>query len=214
MSVTTQPTAQQVAVGLQEVFRRHFKRGRNHVASGRAEQQHYRGRWSLAYAMRDMGLREGVEVGVQYGGSAEIWCSVNPQLHLIGIDPYEPYPDLRGRKTVPATREKTAKRLAPLNVTLIKNRSMVVVSRFRNYSLDFVHIDGDHSFDCCMQDLIRWVPKVRMGGLILVHDFCAANWNGVTQASNAYLMAHGITNWWCTRDSSPTLFWERLDSHT
>lgn len=159
-------------------------------------------------------MRKGVEVGVLRGDSAQVWCTVNPQLHLTGIDPYEPYPDIGVRRMSTVTLESVSEFLSPFNVTIIKSRSMDVVGSFEDKSLDFVHIDGNHSFDCCMQDLIGWVPKVRIGGLVLVHDFCAVNWNGVTQAALAYLAAHGITNWLAARDITPTLFWERLNSHT
>ena len=161
--------------------------------------------------MADMGFRVGVEVGVQYGGSAEMFCTVNPQLHLTCIDPYLPYPRLNRRSPKPATFEDASKFLSRFNVTMVKKKSMEVVDSFRDGSLDFVHIDADHSFDCAMQDFIGWVPKVRKGGLILGHDYFAINWGGVTQAVQAYLFAHHITEWWVTADVSPTVFWQRGD---
>jgi hypothetical protein len=36
--------------------------------------------------------------------------------------------------------------------------------------IDFLFIDGDHSFRQVLSDLVNWVPKVRPGGLIVGHD--------------------------------------------
>lgn len=80
----------------QEALGKYF-RVRGNIASGQVDKPRVRGRWALAQAMADMGFRSGVEIGTLYGDSAEIWCSMNPQLHLTCIDPYGPY---RDRKSV------------------------------------------------------------------------------------------------------------------
>jgi len=36
--------------------------------------------------------------------------------------------------------------------------------------LDFLFIDGDHSYDGCHQDWVDWSPLVREGGIIALHD--------------------------------------------
>jgi hypothetical protein len=75
--------------------------------------------------------------------------------------------------------------------------------------LDFVFIDGDHRFDPCVQDLIRWTPKVRQGGMVLMHDYCAFSRAGVMKAVDAYTHCHRIDPWYITRDYAPTVFWQR-----
>ena len=45
------------------------------------------------------------------------------------------------------------------------------VKDIEDSSLDFVHIDGDHSYDFVMQDIILWGRKVRIGGIISGHDY-------------------------------------------
>src|SRR5574343_307255 len=210
MATTVQPTTTtQKVVGLSDVFRRYFRPRRNHVVSGRVDKPRNRGRWALGYAMAEMGFRTGVEVGVMYGDSAEMWCQTNPYLHLTCVDPFGKYTKLGRRHSQEATFEGTSARLAPYNVTMLKKKSLEAVDSFPDASLDFVHIDADHSFDMCVVDLIVWVPKVRPGGLILVHDYASLTWHGVTEAVNAYLFAHGIRDWWATFDVSPTVFWQR-----
>lgn len=42
---------------------------------------------------------------------------------------------------------------------------------FRDESIDFCFIDGDHSYASVIADLAAWWPKVRPGGLITGHDY-------------------------------------------
>ncbi len=193
----------------QEALGKHF-RVRGNIADGRGDNPRPRGRWALAKAMADMGHRSGVEIGTLYGDSAEIWCSVNPQLHLTCIDPYGPYRK-RGhsQKEQDAAYEATRKRLSGFNVTMLRKMSLAVVDQFADESLDFVNIDGDHSFDAAIMDIVAYVPKVRKGGLILVHDYFSLNWQGVSQAVNAYVTAHRIDPWFVSPDVSPNAFWQR-----
>ena len=192
----------------QEALGKYF-RLRGLVARGQIDKPRNRGRWALAHAMADMGFRSGVEIGTLYGDSAEIWCSVNPQLHLTCIDPYLEYRKRHGRRQQDAAFKATSKRLEPFHVTMLRKMSLAAVDGFKDGSLDFVHIDGDHSFDACVADLAVWVPKVRVGGLVLVHDYFSPNWQGVSQAVNAYVYAHRIDPWYVTPDVSITAFWQR-----
>lgn len=43
--------------------------------------------------------------------------------------------------------------------------------QFRDQSLDFVFIDGDHSYEGCKQDIEAWWPKIRAGGWLCGHDY-------------------------------------------
>jgi len=51
--------------------------------------------------------------------------------------------------------------------------------------LDFVFIDGNHSYEYVLQDLIDWVPKLKSGGLLIGHDWCDRE-PGVSKAGNKY----------------------------
>jgi len=37
-------------------------------------------------------------------------------------------------------------------------------------NLDMVHIDGDHSYDGCMMDMVDSIRLLKIGGLMLIHD--------------------------------------------
>ena len=53
-------------------------------------------------------------------------------------------------------------------------------------NLDFVFIDGDHSYKAVLLDLNDWVPKIRSGGLLIGHDWTSTR-RGVPQAGTEYL---------------------------
>jgi hypothetical protein len=42
---------------------------------------------------------------------------------------------------------------------------------FSDATLDFVYLDGNHSFESVLSDLTNWYPKVRPGGLLCGHDY-------------------------------------------
>lgn len=42
---------------------------------------------------------------------------------------------------------------------------------YADESLDFVFIDGDHSYNAVMEDLKAWYHKVKPGGVIAGHDY-------------------------------------------
>lgn len=192
----------------QEALAKHFKI-RGNVASGQVDKPRNHGRWALALAMADMGFQSGVEVGTLYGDSAEIWCSVNPKMKLNCVDPYGDYIKTHRKRDPDGVYKATSELLAKYDVTMIRKTSFAAVDGFKDGSLDFVHIDGDHLFDAVMMDLIAWAPKVRVGGIIALHDYFSLKWQGVTHAVNAYVCAHHINSWYITPDVSPTVFWEK-----
>jgi predicted O-methyltransferase YrrM len=48
-------------------------------------------------------------------------------------------------------------------------------------TIDFIFIDGDHSYDACKADIQAWAPFVKRGGVIAFHDF-GSRADGVTRA--------------------------------
>lgn len=158
------------------------------------------GRQQIAKMMHEMGLRSGIEIGTAYGESAVMWCEAIPGLELTCIDPYI------GSRERPY---ETAKRRAEEHgFTLLRMESMSAVGYFPDASVDFVHIDGDHTFDACVQDIVRYVPKVKFGGLILIHDYFPFRKAGVMKAVDAYTHCHRIDPWYITH-ADITVFWEK-----
>ena len=53
-----------------------------------------------------------------------------------------------------------------------------------------VFIDGLHDFESVREDIRAWATKVRHGGILAGHDYCA-RYMGVVQAVNEHLAAIG-----------------------
>lgn len=166
------------------------------------------GRVELARTMADMGFQKAAEIGCRYGASAKLWRENIPGLDITCIDPYAAY-----HRVSQARQDlvyEGAKQNAELyGFKLLRERSLVAVDLFEDGSLDFVNIDGDHTFDAAVQDIIKWAPKVREGGLVLVHDYCSFGMSGVIKAVDSYTHCHWIEPWYVTRDMEPTAFWQR-----
>jgi hypothetical protein len=160
------------------------------------------GRELLARVLLDLQAREGVEIGVRRGGSCLVWCRTNPQLHLTAIDVW------RGQRGV---REKAIalEQLSGYHVTPCHAASMDVVGTVANRSLDFVHIDGDHTFEGCLLDMIHWSYKLRPGGIMAVHDYHTMAKLGVIQAVNAFTSGKHIDPWYVINDRIPTAVWQK-----
>lgn len=59
------------------------------------------------------------------------------------------------------------------HITVIKKKSVEASLDFSDNSIDLVFLDGDHSFEGCRADITAWWPKLKTGGVMLGHDYCA-----------------------------------------
>jgi hypothetical protein len=178
------------------------------------------GRYSLAYFYRDIGFVQGAEIGVECGGYSEWLCKYNPHLHLYSIDPWKSYRGYRdhvSQSKLDGFYEETKRRLAPYNCTIIRKFSMDALKGFENDSLDFVFVDGNHSFVYCAEDVHWWLQKVRPGGIISGHDYKnyrKPNLMHVIPVINGYTESYDIRPWFVLsgtdvgdKDVSKTWFW-------
>jgi len=81
-------------------------------------------------------------------------------------------------------------------VVPIQGRSTDVAPRFD--AIDFVFIDGDHSYVSICEDIAAWVPRISRGGVIAGHDYMAHH-PGVIRAVNELFwgQVHLVsTIWW------------------
>lgn len=148
------------------------------------------------------GYTRGAEIGVWVGRNAHEMLLTMPDLELWLVDPYTPYK--AGRSVYNEEIMKDVRRKATLRFTgKFKDRNlkfliMTSLEASRKVSdgyLDFVFIDGNHSYDAAMLDLLLWVPKVRSGGMITGHDYLNRTRTnvGVKTAVDHYTSYHGIT---------------------
>jgi len=69
--------------------------------------------------------------------------------------------------------EKYYKNIEPVKnylETLIGD-SKELYKNFENESIDFLFLDGDHTYKGVLKDLQLWFPKVKIGGIAAGHDY-------------------------------------------
>lgn len=139
----------------------------------------------------------GIEVGVWWGDfSSQVLSGVQPErLHL--VDPWERNDDETNRKS---TMETTQERLdevfacvcvrfkhSPVNI--YRGRSVEVAAEWTE-PVDWVYIDGIHTYEAVKADLAAWWPHVKPGGHICGHDLWVP---GVLKAAWEFAGSLGMT---------------------
>jgi hypothetical protein len=135
-------------------------------------------RVEFAWMLRDLGCTgTAVEVGVAEGKFAKDFLAVWPGKYVM-VDRWchiEGYDDvMNGPDEEHEIRYRQAMDVAAPHkdrVAVLRMDSAEAAATFADGSLDFVYLDGDHSFQGVMRDLAAWVPKVRPGGVIAGHDY-------------------------------------------
>jgi len=65
------------------------------------------------------------------------------------------------------------------DVVFVRDLSHLFLASLPDEHLDFIYIDGDHSYAGVLRDLAAAYPKVKRGGLIMGHDY-GINWDKAT----------------------------------
>lgn len=55
----------------------------------------------------------------------------------------------------------------------IKMKSVDAAKLYEDNSIDFVFIDACHDYECVLEDIKAWYPKVKSGGILAGHDYPA-----------------------------------------
>lgn len=53
--------------------------------------------------------------------------------------------------------------------------------------VDFVFVDGDHSYEGCWGDLEAWWPHLKEGGYMAIHDYGPSVWPDVKRAVDRFI---------------------------
>lgn len=56
-------------------------------------------------------------------------------------------------------------------IKVYRESSLEAVVHFPNDYFDFIYIDGDHTYEGCLQDVTSWYPKLRPGGFMVGDDY-------------------------------------------
>ena len=145
----------------------------------------------------------GVEIGVDKGLNA---LTILKTLHikkLYLIDIYKPF-------TVDGiTHDNTnAYKIAKENLAKYKDKIEFVIKKSEESiteipnELDFVYVDGDHSYEGAKKDIELYYPKVKEGGIIGGDDF-SIYFPGVARAVTEFCKDKKLygdkTDWWIVK---------------
>jgi hypothetical protein len=141
----------------------------------------------------------GAEIGVLNGNTSHRILGARLLLKLYMVDPWiAPEKESSYFKSgddnalKPAQEHDKAYRLTLKRVAFAGDRAIIMKMfsheaepKIEDGSLDFVFIDGDHSYIGVSKDIKSWLPKVKKGGWIGGHDYhheTRSNLQGVTIA--------------------------------
>jgi hypothetical protein len=148
-----------------------------------------------------------VEIGV-WQGAYMVNMMANTNMFIMGIDPYQSElsycdpetitdifeKDSAGDNLVSFTRYAhaqktivdTARELQqPLNAQIFRAYGRDMLPYIGDGIVDFVYIDGDHSYEAVKEDIAGWWPKVKVGGILAGHDYDPRN-AGTIQAVDEF----------------------------
>lgn len=181
------------------------------------------GRDHLARLFAVLGFQTGAEVGVERGLYSEVLCRENPGVQLLCVDAWKAYKGYRDhvdQQKLDRFHEEARQRLAPYRATLVRKFSLEAAKDVADGSLDFVYLDGNHSFENVAMDIAAWSRKVRNGGIIAGHDYVRyrlPNMIHVVQAVTGYTDAYEVHPWFLAgtqakvegqvRDTARSWFW-------
>lgn len=159
------------------------------------------GRDNLPIWYKNLGFKVGAEIGVAAGVYSEVLCKLNPGVKLYLIDTWKTYPGYRAyikQDALDSFFAEAKKRLTNYDVTFIKSFSADAIKQFKDNSLDFVFIDGNHSYNYVLQDIELWIKKIRPGGIISGHDYLrkpVPTTHDVIGAVRDYTQKNNINPW-------------------
>jgi len=146
----------------------------------------------------------GIEIGVSHGENAENILETLKIERLFLVDPYIPYIDNDGPLITEhidkfsLAKERLSK-FGDKTVFILKT-SMDALEEIPN-NLDFVYIDGNHSYNFVKDDIEKYYDKVKVGGVIGGHDF-DSRYCAVIKAVIEFAYTHKldfnakISDWW------------------
>lgn len=134
----------------------------------------------IPYLKRLRGDIVGIEVGVLKAETSHVLLKECQNIKkLYGVDFYQAHKDFDNERLQDDMDfyEKTAienvKEFGD-RFEFIKKNSTEAAKDFEQYSMDFILIDGDHTYEGILSDLESYYPLLKKGGYVFVHNNFAA----------------------------------------
>ena len=131
----------------------------------------------------------GCEVGVAFGTTFIYTLDNVPGIEkMYAVDPHA-HPTLTSPEDL--VEWATVKKIFIANCEPYKNKVIFIdktsdeaKDMIPDNSLDYIFIDGDHSYEAVYKDIRNYYPKMKSGSIFAGHDY---NWEGVIKAVNEFM---------------------------
>jgi hypothetical protein len=139
----------------------------------------------------------GLEIGVEYGLNAKTMLTLLPIEKLYMVDPY-----INNDQMYRETRKYLAK--YDDKTIFIRKTSENAANEIPD-KLDFVYLDGAHTYEAVKKDIELIYNKIKKGGILGGHDFWA-NEIGVCKAVLEFVEYNNLTingkltDWWIVKE--------------
>lgn len=152
----------------------------------------------------------GIEIGTCRAESTAYLlaeCSNIAKIHT--VDPYKAYDDWVGninQEIVDKFMMIAQENLKPYGdrFEMVRLTSAEAAAKFEPESVDFIFVDGDHSYDATLADCKAYYPLLKKGGFFCGHDYSSIE--AVSRAVNDFRNEHGITSP-INLSTNSTFFW-------
>lgn len=121
-----------------------------------------------------------VDFGTGHGKSASSLALACPQGTVFTFDPGLPY--INGGCNEEQYEQETRDFIAKSGATnVVFSRESSLVKEW-DTPIDVLNIDSDHTYETTLDEINRWLPFVKPGGLVFFHDYDHPRCPGVRQA--------------------------------
>lgn len=160
--------------------------------------------YNALVACLGMKLRTVVEVGVYEGANARRLREYLKPEKLYLVDPWA-VTKATGKYNVKylgdglwdALYQRICAEFSGPDCEILRLKSAQAALHFKDNSLDFVYLDGDHRLEFIREDIRLWYPKVRPGGVLGGHDFSAPRrFPNQNRVRDAVIERFGMDNVW------------------
>mmetsp|Transcript_37651 Transcript_37651/g.118659 ORF Transcript_37651/g.118659 Transcript_37651/m.118659 type:complete len:268 (-) Transcript_37651:4015-4818(-) len=163
-------------------------------------------RAELKGILQKEGKEVGAELGVQLGLYSrtllegwpsckkyvlvDVWANQSNYLDGANVD----------QKSQDSRYHRTLRHLAPWSAKLevCRNFTHICADNYPNSYFDFVYIDARHDYKGALEDMEKWWPKLKSGGIFAGHDYCTNN-DGPRQAGDDWSINYDGTKDICER---------------
>lgn len=150
----------------------------------------------LIQMVLDLKPRTIVEIGSDVGGSLHVWSRICNQVFSIDLPGGNFSSGAGARRSWGASVHDGDSHAAESREWLM--------GKLHGRRVDFLMIDGDHTYDGCYEDWAMYGPLVRPGGVVAFHDVCYHGdgvcrvdevWQKVKDGQRTWDIIQTPTNW-------------------